>query len=240
MIRKRKAQQRRLRLQAALAALVLSAASAAAQDSVVDMVREADQNGDGRLQKEEAPIRLLPLFDQIDRDRDANIDSFEAWEYDSKMLRKAATEPPPSGSDPAASSQPTPTPTRAPPPRTLVELVEQRDANGDGRVAPDEVRPSMRDELLRFDLDGSGFLELEEARKLDARRQQEQQAPQRRTLVRTVGLMDTNGDGVLQKKEAPLRVQRVFDRLDLDRDGAIDLDEARAADAAPVNPEAAR
>ena len=195
------------------------------RSTVSAILRESDRNGDGQLQREEAPILILSDFDDIDRDHDNRIDSFEAWEYDARRRRAAQSTR--SGASRASPS------TNAPQTvRTLVELVERADADGDGKLSQAEMPESLRERFVRVDLDGDGFLELEEAAKLDSQARAGAGRARRRTMVREVGLMDTDGDGLLQKKEAPMRVQRIFETLDRDRNGAIDLDEAKAADAA--------
>ena len=80
-----------------LTGLLFSAGLATAQATISDILRESDENGDGKLQRDEAPIQLLPRFDEIDQDRDSSIDSFEAWEY-SRRQREAAAKPRPSPS----------------------------------------------------------------------------------------------------------------------------------------------
>jgi Ca2+-binding EF-hand superfamily protein len=113
----------------------------------------------------------------------------------------------------------------------LVALVERFDANADQRLSSDELPDSLRTRLAEFDPNRDGFLDLDEARRIDtARAQAESQPRRRRTLAGLVTFMDTDGDGLLQKKEAPLRIQRVFEQFDRNRDGAIDPGEAKAVD----------
>ena len=177
------------------------------------------------LQRDEAPILILSSFDEIDRDHDNQIDSFEAWEYDARVRREAESRRRP--------AQRAVTSTQAPRAiRTLVELVEFADTNGDEKLSQDEIPSSLRDQFEQFDLDGSGYLEHREAQKLDSQSRASSDQPRQRSFVRIISLMDTDGDGLLQKKEAPLRVQRIFETLDRDGNGAIDAQEAQAADAA--------
>lgn len=192
--------------------------------TIPTILKGSDRNGDGMLQRDEAPIQMLPSFDEIDRDHDNQIDSFEAWEYDAR--RRRAVE---SSSRAASRRMPSRQKTRTI--RTLLELVELADANGDEKLSQDEMPASLRERFLEFDLDADGFFDREEARRLEHQRPNETDKPRQRTIVREVRLMDTNGDGLLGKREASLRIQRIFEKLDRDGDGAIDLDEARAADA---------
>lgn len=218
------------------AGLLLGPTPAVSQDSVSQIVQKSDADGDGMLQRDETPIELLPRFREIDRDGDGSIDSYEAWEYESRERQRSEEKL----RNARQQVDVAPGPTPKAPPRTLVELIERRDRDGDGQLSRGELPESISASFGRLDLDGNGFMDVEEAQKLDSRQRAGPREPTRRTLVRVVGLMDTDGDGVLQKKEAPLPVQRAFEQFDRNGDGAIDLDEARAVDAARINPAVAR
>lgn len=237
---------RRSLLLGVVAGFSLAAASALAQGtqagSFSDPAGEAsnrlsavfeasDENGDGKLDRDETPVEFLHRFNDYDLDHDGSIDSFEAWEYESIVRREAVAKRGPSGADPTADQKEGETI------RTLVELVGHLDANGDQRLSFDEIPDELASKLTPFDLNEDGVLDLEEARTLDARREQSQAQPRPRTLSRLVSFMDTDGDGLLQKREAPLRLQRVFERFDRNGDGAIDLAEANAADDAAKQPQ---
>jgi len=50
------------------------------------------------------------------------------------------------------------------------------------------------------------------------------------SLVQVIGMFDKNGDGLLQKDEAPAQLEQYFAMIDRNGDGAIDEAEAKAAD----------
>lgn len=204
---------------------ILAEEEGADSETISALLRESDENADGKLQREESPVGFLHRFDDVDLDRDGSIDSFEAWEYDGREEREEAAEIPPPRHVPVVQEQKSETI------RSLVALVERFDANADQRLSSDELPDSLRTRLAEFDPNRDGFLDLDEARRIDtARAQAESQPRRRRTLAGLVTFMDTDGDGLLQKKEAPLRIQRVFEQFDRNRDGAIDPGEAKAVD----------
>ena len=218
-----------------LASALGAALPAWGQTGVSGVLSASDTNGDGKLERSEAPIEVLAHFSHIDQDGDGAIDSYEAWDFD--MRANAAADSPapgePAGSavtDPPAPALPAPSRT----PQSLVELVHAADRDGDRRLSRDELPAALRDRFRDIDPNGDGYLDLDEAGVLDERRNhpRESEEPQHASMVGTVRLMDTDGDGRLQKREAPLRLQAVFEQLDANGDGAIDADEAARIDAA--------
>jgi hypothetical protein len=213
----------------AIAGALPVATSAVAQELISSRLRDADRNGDGLLQRDEVPIALLADFARIDEDGDGVLDSFEVWQYDQEVQRRVAREAE------AAATAPRQRKTRAPASErpTMESYVQSRDRDGDGRMSLDEAPRSLYDVVLRLDRNGDHALDLEEARAADRRMAGE--APRQRReggLEAVVRRMDTDGDGILQWKEAPLRVQREFERFDTNGDRAIDAAEAEAFDAA--------
>ncbi len=223
----------------ALVAIVLTFAPAepvAAQQHSWAVLQESDSNGDGKLQRDEAPISLLPNFSSIDEDGDDALDSHEVWQYQQRRLRKASRGDSEREQDEQAEQTgKSPQSKERRQVKSVEDLVKFNDRNKDGRLSLDELPESRHDLILRLDQDGDRALDLEEARRIDARRAESagaQGLPRGRSMTRIVDLMDTNGDGRLEKREAPLWLQRNFESFDTNGDGVIDGREAVAADAA--------
>lgn len=227
---------RRVALAAVLALSAPVAETAVAEGALEQAVGTEDRDDDGRLDRTEAPVYVLSTFDEIDEDGDGYIDGFEAYRWDAKQLTGESVEPlaRPSATPSGRLASPGPAGAEV---SSVKELIERLDRDGDDRVSREELPPGQRYALEHLDLDKDGYIDLVDAAKLDRElRERQASAPQRdpssgdephgRTLARVVQLMDTNGDGILQKREAPLRIQRVFERFDHNGDGAIDMSEA--------------
>jgi Ca2+-binding EF-hand superfamily protein len=101
-------------------------------------------------------------------------------------------------------------------------VLAKLDKNSDGRITADEVRPAFPDrregEGRRGPEGGQGGNVVEET-------------------VKTLMAFDANHDGKLSKDELPERMQGLFDRADVDKDGFLTADEIRklaSANAAPA------
>ena len=88
------------------------------------------------------------------------------------------------------------------------------DKNKDGKITADEVRPAFDG---RGGRGGRGGREGGE----------ESSGPNANELVKTLLEFDRDGDGKLQKSEVPERMQGLFARGDLDKDGVLSGDEIR-------------
>jgi Ca2+-binding EF-hand superfamily protein len=218
-------------------AVILGGADAAraSDELLATILAESDADGDGKLARSEAPVSILLYFDRADSDKNGSIDNVEARQFDLQQVTRPRrpTRPavPPSAEPRGAVVGGAPEDRAKEAPRTARSMIEVLDRNGDKKLSPDEFPPQHRDAFVKFDLDGSGHFDLKEAEEIDARRRNAEASDERgpkggRTVARTVELMDTDGDGLLQKREAPLQMQRAWERFDLNGDGAVDMQEA--------------
>lgn len=100
-----------------------------------------------------------------------------------------------------------------------VERVFRADANNDGLVTKDEVRTALANAFDRMDADQDGFF-------TQADRGARQQRPGHGDRMAE---WDADGDGKISRQEFVDRDFGMFDRLDVNKDGAIDRTEASQA-----------
>ena len=97
------------------------------------------------------------------------------------------------------------------------------DKNNDGQITEDEVRPQ-----------GRGGRGGEGGRGEGGRGGEESSALKADDLVKSLMAFDANGDGKLQKSEVPERMQGMFEKGDLNKDGVLSADEILALAKAQV------
>ncbi|HUF88122.1 MAG TPA: EF-hand domain-containing protein [Thermohalobaculum sp.] len=102
----------------------------------------------------------------------------------------------------------------------VMDLIEQYDRDGDGKVTQAEIDQGRADRLAEFDRDGDGMLSLQEyeALWLDAMRER---------MVDRFQSHDDDGDGQVTVEEFSERTGRLVLRRDRNEDGAIGLDDLR-------------
>ena len=116
--------------------------------------------------------------------------------------------------------------------RSAPSAFKSLDANGDGRVTPDEVRPA-------FGAEGRGD---------GGRRGRGDEGGERGgataaspdDLIDTLMTFDRNNDGRLDRAEVPERFQGLFDRSDTNKDGALTRDELKQSATATIQEGAGR
>jgi Ca2+-binding EF-hand superfamily protein len=110
------------------------------------ILRLLDANGDGRLSKEEL-VQLAEKFQELDDDRDGQLDPRELLGLPDRAAFNPLTTPPegqrPGDRGPAFS---------------------QLDRNGDGKISQEEAPDWLRDNFRRLDRDGDGFITPDEMR----------------------------------------------------------------------------
>ncbi len=114
------------------------AATRPAATTLPDRFKELDKNNDGKISKEEAPERLREFFDRVDTNGNGFLEPEE--------LQRLAG-PRPMAGNPA-------------------DMLKELDKNGDGKLSKEELPERMREFFERLDADNSGFVELEELRRI--------------------------------------------------------------------------
>jgi Ca2+-binding EF-hand superfamily protein len=168
-------------------------------EEMLERLKLADADGDGKLSPEEAPPRLQENFDRIDANQDGFLD-----EQELKRLFMAAGEGAQLGQE-------------------LLRRIKQADANGDGKLSQDEAPERLKEQFARIDANQDGLLDEQELRRALQGLAQRMGDGLRDRLKRA----DRNGDGKISREEATGPLKRNFDTMDGNQDGFIDEGEAR-------------
>lgn len=128
----------------------------------------------------------------------------------------------------------------------LSPLFAALDTNGDGVIDAAEIA-SAAESLKKLDKNNDGKLALDEVQSAP-RGERRAASPSAATsagnaaIVARLMQFDKNGDGKLSKDELPERLQAMFDKADLDKDGFLSKDEIAklAASQAAATPAPAR
>ena len=99
-----------------------------------------------------------------------------------------------------------------------MDLFDEVDANGDGKVERAEMDAFVKKELKNSDGNGDGTLALGEFQTLWLERTMP-------LMVRGFQFLDADGDGKVTEAEMERPAGRAFDRLDRNDDGAVAKDE---------------
>lgn len=109
------------------------------------------------------------------------------------------------------------------------------DANGDGQLTLSEFTTARTNQMMRMDTDRDGKVSKVEFQAGTAARMAKAEAKGRERKggkgdgSRAFGMLDANGDGVLDKAELGKMAQRRFGRMDADGNGVLTAAERQAA-----------
>lgn len=106
-------------------------------EEMIQRLKQADADGDGKLSFEESPPRLQENFDLIDTNKDGFLD-------DQEILQRLQ------GGQAAGQE--------------LLRRIKQADANGDGMLNMEEAPDQLKRQFARIDANGDGQLEEQELR----------------------------------------------------------------------------
>ena len=115
-----------------------------------------DEDGDGKVTKEELPERMQRVLQRGDANGDGAIDREEAEKLVGQLERTRRDRPGPGPGGPGGPGG-----------EGFVERVMSLDRDGDGKVTEDEMPEPMRERFLeRADANGDGAIDKEEAEKM--------------------------------------------------------------------------
>ncbi len=178
-----------------------------------------DQNGDGNVSKEEAPMYLHAALKKADTDGKEGVSREEFVKHFPDLARVIQSK------------------LNEAKPNELIakagKIFEKQDANSDGKLTIDEIPEDRRKEfqkaLDKFDTDNDGGLNLAQFKQaiaaLPKPNPKKPQTPSIAAVVKRLKQADQNNDGKLSKEEAPERIKQNFDRIDANGDGQLDREE---------------
>lgn len=188
--------------------LVLVTSPLLAQDDLDAKVKKFferfDANKDGVVSSEE--YTDAETFKRLDINRDGKITAADFKPYDSQPAK----------------------------PDAGAELMKRFDANKDGKISRGELEAAPQ-LFARLDSDANGELSKDEAAKASAAdvakiKTGGSQAPEMGDRPKRrggMGMLDTDGDGKVSKKEFLAMQAKNFDRMDANKDGALDAEELK-------------
>ncbi len=192
-----------------------------------NFITRFDKNKDGVLSKDEAPPGLARIFDRFDTNHDGKLDK-EEIERLLQVMRQRFGD----------NKKPESTPNKNPQVDRMVEkLLEQMDANKDGKISKAEAKGKIAEFFDQLDTNKDGYLDKEELGRAAARFVANQ-GGKGGPGGPTPGLpkrgpefddFDKNADGRLTREElqgTPFADH--FDEIDTNKDGKIDRKEFEA------------
>lgn len=182
----------------------------------VRMLQQFDTNKDGKIEKAEATAASEALFTQIDADNDGSITPGEMRKHRQAMraeMQKARAEmkadTPPAPGDEAAA--PPPPPGNAPP-RDMADA-------GPDAMMQDDMAGGPRHQGKHHDGKRHGWHN-ERAERGEGRREHGMGGP-----ARMMRVADKDENGQISKPEAVAMGDRMFERMDRNKDGVISVDD---------------
>lgn len=210
-----------------------TSAKVTAKVTAKSMVASMDQDGDGKINKEESPAQLSPYFDGIDVNSDGFIDVGEA-----KVMADYANN------QNAESQEEEMDPDEE---LTSEKMIELLDKNGDKKLSKEEITGEVKKHFDMIDSNRDGLIDNKEVSAALAYAKNQGNAVtvadlkgdpnstemkngsvQSSNPEEAVASMDKDGDGKITKEEAPEDLVLFFGNYDTNDDKVIDKKEAKA------------
>ncbi len=104
---------------------------------------------------------------------------------------------------------------------TYAKLIEEMDANKDGKLAKDELKGRLKENFSKVDANEDGFITEEEFKSTPKMTTGSREQKERPTYAKLIEEMDANKDGKLAKDELKGRLKENFAKVDTNEDGFI-------------------
>ena len=105
---------------------------------------------------------------------------------------------------------------------------ESMDANGDGKISPDEHAAAAARMFEKMDANGDGKVTAAEMSAAHQKMTGKKMEKGEMTAAEKIKMLDTNGDGVLTADEHATGAKAMFDKMDTDHDGYLSKAEVKA------------
>lgn len=106
----------------------------------------------------------------------------------------------------------------------MQQHLKEMDKDGDKKISKKEATGCLAEDFSKFDKDSDGFITAAELKSMAPNRGKNQG----RNKGRLMKMLDKDGDKRISKKEAKGKIAELFNQIDKDKDGYLDVKEMQS------------